>query len=130
MRPLPQILTFDEGGVSGHANHKSAHAGTLHWLAQMQADSRATVPETWLLHTHGMARKYAGAIPTWACPGLCHLKPGDHHAAGLEVARAVAPEPSIAWDAMEQHASQWVWFRRLFVQFSMYPVVNWLRRVA
>jgi N-acetylglucosaminylphosphatidylinositol deacetylase len=38
-------------------------------------------------------------------------------------------EPSLNWKAMSAHASQFVWYRRLFVVFSCYTYVNKLVRI-
>jgi N-acetylglucosaminylphosphatidylinositol deacetylase len=35
--------------------------------------------------------------------------------------------PWASWQAMQQHPSQFVWFRRLFVVFSRYTYINTLR---
>lgn len=38
-------------------------------------------------------------------------------------------DPLLSWKAMSMHASQFVWYRRLFVVFSCYTYVNHLRRM-
>lgn len=38
--------------------------------------------------------------------------------------------PAVAWPALRAHASQFVWFRKLFVLFSSYVYVNTLIAVT
>ncbi|KAK4395492.1 N-acetylglucosaminyl-phosphatidylinositol de-N-acetylase [Sesamum angolense] len=38
--------------------------------------------------------------------------------------------PRRSYNAMAQHSSQWVWYRKLFVAFSSYTYVNTLKKIA
>ena len=165
---LSQVLTFDEGGVSGHINHIHTHRGVLHWAAvtklQRSMTPRArqawdaahagdpTHPRAlaarripvWQLLSTGLARKYAGAIDL----GLSALLESEH-GLGLDPVRLptafpgytghtpvgsalllTSPDLLTSHCAMVAHASQYVWYRRLFIFFSRYTTLNSLVRVA
>lgn len=51
-------------------------------------------------------------------------------APGHGCARLLTPSPLLAARALRQHASQWVWFRALFIVFARCAYVNTLVRVA
>jgi N-acetylglucosaminylphosphatidylinositol deacetylase len=109
-----RLLTFDAHGVSGHRNHRAAHAGVLAALRssraprQMQAFELESVP---------LARKYAGPLD-WPLSGL------SPHVAFVSIAGF--------WQlqrALSCHRSQLVWFRQLYRVFSRYMFVNTLSRI-
>jgi len=124
------VVTFDECGVSGHVNHQDTHAGVLRW-------AEAAGVECWTLArgagavcsvisratqgSPGWARKFSGplfapldALVAWCRGRACFL----------------TPSPSLASRALQQHRSQAVWFRSLFVLFAACAYVNTLARVA
>lgn len=120
---LFQLLTFDKGGVSGHADHAAVHGGVLHFHrnATQTPGRSATGVDVFELTTTGMFRKYSGLLDlplSWVSsrpfpPGLWFVS--------LSMRRA--------WRAMSAHRSQFVWYRRLFVVFSRYAYINTFRRV-
>jgi N-acetylglucosaminylphosphatidylinositol deacetylase len=105
------IITFDDGGVSGHINHRAVAAGVRHWALS------SSIP-AFQLTTVFVLRKYTilldlPAILLFALPRLIWTTIfGDEHGHwGLMVA-----SPSMyftARKAFEQHASQVVWDRYL-----------------
>lgn len=107
----PQVVTFDAYGVSGHVNHASTSAG-CRWLAARRRGIVFTE-----LESVGLVRKYMGAIDALASGAVGALR---------------GPEYRLVWTAdlratsrcMAAHESQYVWFRRLFVLFSRYAVLN------
>jgi N-acetylglucosaminylphosphatidylinositol deacetylase len=57
------------------------------------------------------------------------LKNDKTHHGGAVVISYRMLQPSLNWKAMAAHHSQFVWYRRLFVVFSIYTYVNRLRRM-
>jgi len=111
---IESVVSFDEYGVSGHPNHGACARGVAAWFA-------ATDPEdgyrAWALVSTGLARKFLGFVDI-----LFSILGSD--------VLLVSPHPTRTWSALACHASQFVWYRRLFVLFSRYSFVNTLRAVA
>ncbi|KAG8122572.1 hypothetical protein E2320_018057 [Naja naja] len=108
------LVTFDAGGVSGHPNHRSVYAAFrfLH--------SERKVPEGCqflVLETVNVFRKY---ISIWDAPLSCYKNQDV-------LFIATEKEAELAKRAMWCHHSQLLWFRRLYVRFSRYMVINSLR---
>jgi N-acetylglucosaminylphosphatidylinositol deacetylase len=101
-----RILTFDNKGVSGHANHADTYRGVQYWL------STRTNTKGWKLETiSNPLRKYLP--PVW----LLVWK----RESSLEY---TCHTPWLVWKAMAAHTSQFVWYRRLSVVFSHYTYHN------
>lgn len=94
------IVTFDGSGVSGHRNHIEA-------LGAVTAASRELPVPVLHLLTRSLPSKYLW----WAGAGWAETR-GD-----VEV---MVAKSGLAVRAMEEHASQWVWYRRLFIHFASY----------
>jgi N-acetylglucosaminylphosphatidylinositol deacetylase len=102
------ILTFDKGGVSGHANHTDTYRGVQYWLSS----STYINTKGWKLETiSNPLRKYLP--PVWLL--VCKRE------SSLEY---TCRTPWLVWKAMAAHASQFVWYRRLSVVFSHYTYHN------
>eukprot|EP00727_Mastigamoeba_balamuthi_P010204 m51a1_g5806 putative n-acetyl-d-glucosaminylphosphatidylinositol de-n-acetylase (120) ;mRNA; r:137119-137988 len=118
------ILTFDEGGVSGHLNHIAASLGSQLYVRRL-ADNGRPAPALYLLRSAPLALKYTA----WLGAALELLLV----AAGLRGPRATAvcsPRPLVeSLRGMLRHPSQLVWFRWLFVGASQYSYANTLLRV-
>ncbi|CAA7060660.1 unnamed protein product [Microthlaspi erraticum] len=114
---IHMIITFDGYGVSGHCNHRDVHHGVLKFL---QTDSGRNV-KAWELASLTIFRKYLGPIDIWM--SILSTK-GDTSRAVI-----INEQPLKSFEAMAQHSSQWVWFRKLFVSFSSYTYVNTLQRI-
>lgn len=151
----PQTLvTFDAGGVSGHPNHIAVAAGVARAAAALRAEGFSGL-ELWQLvsgyvtrnimgkkvhsrlcahhrrhqnfvqASNGMLRQYIGALDVLISLLACKVGRGP------AMKCCVAPGgPAAAWPAMRAHASQFVWFRKLFVIFSSYVYVNTLIAVT
>ncbi|KAA0717335.1 N-acetylglucosaminyl-phosphatidylinositol de-N-acetylase [Triplophysa tibetana] len=111
------VLTFDGRGVSGHANH------TVIYKALSHLASSGRLPlgcQVFSLHTISILRKYLSVFElpvSWLLPSdLCCI-------IGWE-------EYKRAKKAMLCHHSQLVWFRRLYILFSRYMVMNTFQAVA
>ena len=120
-RGADAVLTFDDRGVSGHINHRSAHAGVALYATQ------GTAVPCYSLDTVPLLRKFSAAADI-ALSAVLHLARGGASTAAAWPHRLllVAPTPTASYAAMSAHASQYVWFRRLFVAFSRYTWVNTL----
>ena len=121
------IVTFDAAGVSGHPNHGACYRG-VRFAADRDALRGVSV---WTLTSLPLHFKYTASV------GAAHLllSPSARPRAlpGLwlgadDVVVAAQPSPARARACMLQHASQFVWFRHLFLAFSTYPLANQLVR--
>ena len=131
------LVTFDEAGVSGHANHADTFRGVRRYLREEAAAAiggRSAAAATggggtttsvrgFALVSTGIVRKYLGlfdaalsCVLSWRAGQL-----GSTCFALLDV--------PLVHRAMTAHASQYVWYRRLFVLFSRYGFVNTLRPI-
>ncbi|KAF0719201.1 Aste57867_1203 [Aphanomyces stellatus] len=112
---IDTIITFDDYGISGHPNHISVHHGVKHALTHASSSSLRKV-HAYVLDSTSIWRKYIGLLD------VLFVAPSS----GVVVAIA----PWVNHQVMALHASQFVWFRRLFVIFSRYTFVNTLSRLA
>ncbi|NXU93520.1 PIGL acetylase, partial [Xiphorhynchus elegans] len=109
------VVTFDAGGVSGHANHIALYTAVRYSviaLLLLCAGCRVLV-----LQSVHLLRKYLAFLDV---PISC-LLPSD------ELFILTEEETEQAKRAMRCHRSQLLWFRHLYVLFSRYMVVNSLR---
>ncbi|CAD6190894.1 unnamed protein product [Caenorhabditis auriculariae] len=110
------VISFDQGGVSGHGNHASC------FEALQTAYTHGVVPRDvhiFVLDSIPLWRKYIGLLDA---PFSCHRSPFFYVARFRDI-RA-------CWRAMLAHRSQLVWFRVLFIIFSRYVYMNSLRRIS
>lgn len=116
MLDIDTVLTFDEAGVSGHANHVALFRGvqSLYTHGRLPRGTQVLV-----LETVNLLRKYSGLVdvgPSVVSSTFCYVSDWSG------IRRALA--------AMCQHWSQLVWFRLLYIFFSRYMAVNTLKRIA
>ena len=112
---LAAVVTFDAYGVSGHPNHAAVHRGV------------ATPPPAPARRAHelvstGLVRKHSGVVDVAVSAAVGHLLEGR--------CCFVSAEPWRCHAAMRCHASQYVWFRRLYVLTSRYVFCNTLRPIV
>jgi N-acetylglucosaminylphosphatidylinositol deacetylase len=110
-------VTFDEGGVSGHPNHMCTHSGVLRWYLRSKP-ARVTLLS---LKTHGVPWKFGGLVAALVYAWLGRAAPETSVAATTD---ALVFGRSTAWRSLCAHASQAVWYRHLFVIFSVYRFIN------
>ncbi|NXI44044.1 PIGL acetylase, partial [Galbula dea] len=106
------VITFDAGGVSGHANHISLYTAlscSAIFLLFLCLGCRVFV-----LESVNLFRKYISILDV---PVSC-LLPRD----ALFI--LTEEETKQARRAMQCHHSQLLWFRHLYVLFSRYMVIN------
>ena len=116
------LFTFDHKGVSGHLNHIALH------LAITEKPSDFAEVKVFFLQSLPILKKY--------CPlfEFVHILMKefwtllkditDRSNTSEEVYRFYNLNLARVWRAMSLHHSQFVWFRRLFVLFSSYGMVN------
>ncbi|XP_058710763.1 N-acetylglucosaminyl-phosphatidylinositol de-N-acetylase isoform X1 [Poecile atricapillus] len=111
---LSWVVTFDAGGVSGHANHISLYTAVryLHSEGKLPEGCRVLV-----LESVNLFRKYISFLDVL----ISCLLPRD----ALFI--LTEEETEQAKRAMRYHRSQLLWFRQLYLLFSRYLVVNSLR---
>jgi N-acetylglucosaminylphosphatidylinositol deacetylase len=117
---LSQLLTFDHMGVSSHPNHYSLYYATRRLLASLAPE--ATPMRAYALRTHPILVKYSGWVTL-----LSKLYPNPYQirdvaASGMPALRFTSGIASYltTFRAMNQHHSQMVWFRWLYLLFSSY----------
>ncbi|NXJ37236.1 PIGL acetylase, partial [Ciconia maguari] len=113
------VVTFDAGGVSGHANHISLYTALRYKMGTSQIfilflclGCRVLV-----LESVNLFRKYISVLDV---PISC-LLPRD----ALFI--LTEEETEQARRAMRCHRSQLLWFRHIYMLFSRYMVINSLR---
>ncbi|KAG5462398.1 MAG: putative deacetylase LmbE-like domain-containing protein [Olpidium bornovanus] len=143
---IDTIITFDEGGISGHLNHIALYRGVETLLLKQEKSSFPSYspPLTaYTLKTVPLLRKYISVLDLAFCASAAELLrlPAQHTIPRLSRTKAT-PRPEVllfvskpagytrAVDAMKKHKTQWVWFRMLYVMFSRYMVFNELRMLG
>ncbi|XP_053851494.1 N-acetylglucosaminyl-phosphatidylinositol de-N-acetylase isoform X1 [Vidua macroura] len=151
------VVTFDAGGVSGHANHISLHTAVryLHSegkLPEEQALLSAHGNPGWITDTEGShSALLFGELDATTSPDLTQEDPAGCRVLVLEsvnlcrkyisfldvLISCLLPTDALfilteeeteqAKRAMQCHRSQLLWFRQLHLLFSRYLVVNSLR---
>ncbi|XP_074969728.1 N-acetylglucosaminyl-phosphatidylinositol de-N-acetylase isoform X2 [Phalacrocorax aristotelis] len=108
------VVTFDAGGVSGHANHISLYTALryLHSEQKLPEGCRVLV-----LESVSLFRKYISVLDVL----VSCLLPTD----ALFV--LTEEETEQARRAMQCHRSQLLWFRHIYMLFSRYMMINSLR---
>uniref|UniRef100_A0A8D0C4V2 N-acetylglucosaminylphosphatidylinositol deacetylase n=1 Tax=Salvator merianae TaxID=96440 RepID=A0A8D0C4V2_SALMN len=108
------VVTFDANGVSGHANHRSLYAAVRSLSLEKKLPEGCQVL---ILETVNLFRKYISIF--------------DAPVSGLQGPDVFIvltnEEAQVARRAMYCHRSQLLWFRRLYIFFSRYMVINSLR---
>jgi N-acetylglucosaminylphosphatidylinositol deacetylase len=129
------LYTFDDKGVSGHVNHVDTHHGVQLYLQNRDQTQNVHIRGFQLITEQSLRRKYVPLLhwlvllgtligiltktptPTTTTP---QSTPTDSTYFTLY-------RPWLNWKCMAAHASQFVWYRRLFVVFSCYTYENrWL----
>lgn len=111
-RNIDLVLTFSSNGVSGHQNHIQTYNSVL----KLNRLSRLFLCDV------NIARKYSSVLDVFTTM-LCDQWFGD----GSLVFISSLSDVFKTYKAMCCHASQLVWFRRIYFLFSRYILVNHLR---
>lgn len=119
------VLTFDELGVSGHPNHIGTHYGVRRWYKNTQHNCRLC-----FLKTVPLVVKFLGPLLQLLVPVLRLIAGPAQLLHALPTGRkpgvviATAQHISEIQVAMQAHASQYVWYRRLYMKLSLYAFMN------
>ncbi|RAK80053.1 PIG-L family deacetylase [Aspergillus fijiensis CBS 313.89] len=133
------LYTFDDGGVSGHVNHRAVSGGVRKFI-----QTTPTAPPAYMLQSVFLLRKYASLVDLLrtALPFtgriLRALMVSPEHDPGLAVTDRYEDTALLvsSWEtyrvartAFAQHASQYSWDRVLYLVVSRYMWFNDLARV-
>jgi N-acetylglucosaminylphosphatidylinositol deacetylase len=146
------ILTFDEGGVSGHTNHVDTYFGLMNFHRSFSNCAKSNIDEKrriqilsekinvqlQVLETvHNPIIKYFPffellfiSIMSFFIDRVSH----QHTVSGVEDTfntklNHYMFNPLLVWRAMKAHHTQFVWYRRLFIVFSRYSYINTLKSI-
>lgn len=108
---IDTVLTFDRYGVSGHRNHCSVYSA----LAYLVMERRLPGPDcrVYTLRTVNLLRKYSSVLDV----------PASFLMASVAYTASLG-EWRLLLRAMRAHSSQFVWFRKLYMLFSRYTLIN------
>lgn len=107
---IDTLITFDQRGVSGHRNHRALHS------AACVLATRARLPPAcrlFVLTDVCLLRKYIGIFDVPLTLFFAKY-------AYISSYKGIG----IGKKAMAAHQSQFVWFRRLYICFSRYMIIN------
>ncbi|XP_053672720.1 N-acetylglucosaminyl-phosphatidylinositol de-N-acetylase [Anopheles nili] len=109
------LVTFDKDGVSGHPNHSAIYYATASLCLSGMIPSTCKVL---MLESVNVYRKYSSIFDL----PVTLLLSTNWVILNWRARRAVQ-------NAMRLHSSQMVWFRKLYIVFSRYMVINSLREI-
>ncbi|SPQ22994.1 639a7789-5f66-48dc-94c0-d87af1cab84a [Thermothielavioides terrestris] len=131
---IDAILTFDEGGVSGHLNHRAVSAAVRNYAA-----TNPDAPAAFTLTTTSLLRKYTflGDLPLTALPFAWRILGAlSYPATTADPKDGTRALVANTWNrylktrhAFAQHPSQYTWDRHLYMVVSRYVWFNDLKRV-
>ncbi|XP_071519861.1 N-acetylglucosaminyl-phosphatidylinositol de-N-acetylase [Panulirus ornatus] len=113
---IDMVVTFDMGGVSGHINHSALFSAIQHLVDEEYLPETC---EAFSLDTVNIIRKYSSLLDvplSYALSSCAFTVDCKQH--------------SILQSAMRAHKSQYVWFRKLYMYFSRYVLINTLTRIT
>ncbi|KAL3856808.1 hypothetical protein ACJMK2_011525 [Sinanodonta woodiana] len=110
------IVTFDNGGVSGHRNHISLYNAARHLVETKRLNEDIKVL---VLETTSTFRKYLFGMDL----------PLSYLTADIIMVSSVLNYIT-GWRAMLKHWTQMEWFRWLYLMFSRYMIVNTLKQIT
>jgi N-acetylglucosaminylphosphatidylinositol deacetylase len=116
------MVTFDDHGVSGHPNHTAVSRAAKLMVLQKAVQGKPL--DLWELTSTSLMRKYIGILDMPLSFMEVWLSARDMRCL------LVSADPFSSYWAMKAHASQFVWYRRLFVVFSRYAYMNSLTKVS
>ncbi|KAJ3652086.1 hypothetical protein Zmor_018082 [Zophobas morio] len=107
------LITFDKHGVSNHMNHCSIYYAIAHLSLEKKLPSYCSV---YVLETVNLLRKYWLLLDIPVSFLLSRIR-----------YLVTSTDRALLHRAMRQHESQLVWFRRLYMLFSRYMLINSLQ---
>ena len=138
-----EILTFDQGGISGHPNHASIQHGIIDLIHSPNRSSPLSTPKLYTLISLPKFAKFQGPLAPvlakydialqhiWRTAYVYLLGSPKEEVPHMPVFVSSISDYIVALHAMYEHWSQLVWFRWLYVGASRYMWVNeWAQVVA
>eukprot|EP00917_Polyrhabdina_sp_WS-2016_P009907 GHVP01021735.1.p1 GENE.GHVP01021735.1~~GHVP01021735.1.p1 ORF type:complete len:260 (-),score=19.73 GHVP01021735.1:81-860(-) len=116
------IFTFDDLGVSGHQNHIDTSNGSLYYGKRHNVDVKRL--KTWRYSKKfGFLMKFLTRDcydeEEWGCTLYEYMR---IHEYTFIISRDKGIKA--AWDSLKLHETQDRWFRRYFVEYTLYSYVN------
>ncbi|KAL1910608.1 hypothetical protein Sste5344_003505 [Sporothrix stenoceras] len=138
---IDAIITFDEGGVSGHINHRAVSAAIRELVSSSTSPSKT--PVAYMVVTTPLWRKYTflGDLPltalrfTWRILAALFYpaREGSTSISAISTSRALVAN---SWhryqktrEAFRNHNSQYTWDRHLYMIISRYVWFNDLKKI-
>ncbi|RKO82854.1 putative deacetylase LmbE-like domain-containing protein, partial [Blyttiomyces helicus] len=119
------IITFDDGGVSGHLNHKS-----VYWGIRDLVQARASIPPAFSSTTVWLLRKYSSIHDiTWTALAFLPRMFFGGQVQDRALFLTTWSEYLTGRRAFFSHASQVGWDRHPYMVLSRYMMMNDLRRI-
>ncbi|KAG8228867.1 hypothetical protein J437_LFUL007603 [Ladona fulva] len=112
---IDTIITFDKFGVSRHANHSSIFYATAYLCMEKKLPENS---KAYALDSINILRKYSSLFDV----PISYLLSSYWYIITLKQARIIQK-------AMKAHKTQYAWFRKLFIIFSRYVVINTLKEI-
>ncbi|XP_044260294.1 N-acetylglucosaminyl-phosphatidylinositol de-N-acetylase [Tribolium madens] len=110
---IDTLVTFDKHGVSYHLNHCSIYYAIAHLSIEKKLPKECSV---YVLETVNLLRKYWLLLDIPVSFLLSRIR-----------YLVTSTDRALIHKAMKQHQSQLVWFRRLYMLFSRYMLINSLQ---
>ncbi|XP_007894660.1 N-acetylglucosaminyl-phosphatidylinositol de-N-acetylase isoform X2 [Callorhinchus milii] len=111
------VLTFDEGGVSGHVNHIAVYYAVRKLCSERKLPVGCRVL---VLESTNIIRKYISILDL----PISWLRPHDM------IYILSSEEYQQARNAMLCHRSQLLWFRHIYLRISRYMLINTLNQIS
>ena len=121
---IETLITFDNEGISGHPNHRAIYNAICGSEQIMKVKGRNLV--CYFLETVNIFRKYISVFDIFYSVIHCYIANFMKNDRKLVVARSV-DDIGTTGNAMKKHKSQFVWFRKLYIRFSRYLIMNTLK---
>ncbi|PNF27907.1 N-acetylglucosaminyl-phosphatidylinositol de-N-acetylase [Cryptotermes secundus] len=112
---IDTVITFDKLGVSRHQNHISIFYATAYLCMEQKLPSYC---KAYALESINTLRKYSAMLDI----PISYLLSSYWYIISLS-------DRKILKTAMAAHRSQYVWFRKLYMNFSRYAVINTFKEI-
>lgn len=112
---IDTVITFDKLGVSRHQNHVSIFYATAYLCMEQKLP---TYCKAYALESINTLRKYSAMLDI----PISYLLSSYWYIISLR-------DRKVLKTAMAAHRSQYVWFRKLYMNFSRYAVINTFKEI-
>jgi N-acetylglucosaminylphosphatidylinositol deacetylase len=126
------LITFDQYGISSHANHRALYVGAKAFLQSMMRRHSGWEPpiKMYTLTTTNILRKYMSIFDSIA--SVLDVIFSRKEEGGYPSPLFLVSTPLEYWKAQTAmtsgHKSQMVWFRWGWITMSRYMIINYLQR--